>query len=130
MRGETRCNHFMGYSFWLASQRQDSTYHYLCYANCGVLARTRNSSMGSPWGIDPTTYHTVSGPSTMLLHLAPDTERTILTSLRFQQNNRNSVLIYYVGCSHSQWFKHMPDVRLVWDLFQSVGTGFFTLKYF
>ena len=49
----------------------------------------------------------------MLLHLAPDTERTTLTtltSLRFQQNNRNSMLIYYVGCSHSQWFMHLPDV--------------------
>ena len=44
----------MGYSFRLAarvllyapSHRQDSTYHDLCYTSRGVLAGTRNSSMG------------------------------------------------------------------------------------
>ena len=30
------------------SQRQDSTYHGLCYTSRGALAGTRNSSMGSP----------------------------------------------------------------------------------
>ena len=54
-REEIRCRH-MGYSFRLAasvllyapSNRQDSTYHCLCYTSRGALAVTRNSSMGSP----------------------------------------------------------------------------------
>ena len=58
----------MGYSFWLAarlllyapSHRQDNTYHGLYYTSCGTLASTRNSLMGPPWRIDPTTYHTMS----------------------------------------------------------------------
>ena len=37
------------------SNRQDSTYHTLCYTRRGVLAKTRHSSMGPPWMIDPTT---------------------------------------------------------------------------
>ena len=48
---EIPCRH-MGYSFLLTarailyapSNRQDSTYHGLCYTSCGVLAGTRNSS--------------------------------------------------------------------------------------
>ena len=66
---------YMGYSFWLAaillyapSHRQDSTYHSLCYTSCGSLDGTRNSSMGPPWGIDPTTNSTMSGCSTIKLH--------------------------------------------------------------
>ena len=55
VREETRCHH-MGYSFRLTaraflyapSQRQDCTYHSLCYTSRGALARTRNRSMGSP----------------------------------------------------------------------------------
>ena len=53
------------------SHKQDSTYHGFCYisffgrlipnARCKALARTRNSSMGPPWGIDPTTYCTING---------------------------------------------------------------------
>ena len=58
----------MGYSFQLAarvllyapSHRQGSTYHSLCYTSRGALARTRNSSMGPPWRINPTTHHTMS----------------------------------------------------------------------
>ena len=46
----------MGYSFRLAarvilyasSQRQDDTYHGLCYTSRGALAGTKNSSMGTP----------------------------------------------------------------------------------
>ena len=61
-REETCCCH-MGYSFQLAarvllyasSHRQDNTYHGLCYTCRGALAATRNSSMGPPWRIDPTT---------------------------------------------------------------------------
>ena len=64
---EARCRH-MGYSFRLAarvllyasSHRQDNTYHSLCYTNRGALAGTRNSSMGPPWRIDPTTHRVMS----------------------------------------------------------------------
>ena len=42
------------------SHRQDSTYHDLCYTSCGVLARTRNSSMGPPRTINLMTHHTMS----------------------------------------------------------------------
>ena len=55
-RGETRCHHYMGYSFRLAardilyapSHRLDSSYHGLCYTSRGALAGTRNSSMSPP----------------------------------------------------------------------------------
>ena len=55
VRKETRCRH-IGYSFRLTarvllyapSDRQDNTYHGLCYTSRGALAGTRNSSMGSP----------------------------------------------------------------------------------
>ena len=67
VRKETRCCH-IGYSFRLTarvllyapSHRQDSTYHSLCYTSRGALAGTRNSSMGPPWRIDPTTHCTMS----------------------------------------------------------------------
>ena len=36
------------------------TYHGLCYTSRGALAVTRNSSMGPPWRIIPTTHHTMS----------------------------------------------------------------------
>ena len=53
VRKETRCCH-MGYSFRLTarvllyapSNRQDSTYHGLCYTSCGALAGTRNMVTG------------------------------------------------------------------------------------
>ena len=55
VRKETRYRH-IGYSYRLTarvllyapSQRQDNTYHGLCYTSCGALAGTRNSSMGPP----------------------------------------------------------------------------------
>ena len=67
MREETRCRH-MGYYFRLAarvllyasSRRHDKTYHGLCYTSRGALAGTRNSSMGPPCMIDPTTHRTMS----------------------------------------------------------------------
>ena len=67
VRKETRCRH-IGYSYRLAARiflyaptsRQDSTYHILCYASIGALAGTRNSSMGPPSRIDPTTHRTMS----------------------------------------------------------------------
>ena len=64
---ETRCRH-IGYSFRLTakvllyapSHREDSTYHGLCYTSRGALVGTRNSSMGPPWRIDPTTHRIMS----------------------------------------------------------------------
>ena len=58
MREKIRCHH-MDYSVRLAarvllyapSHIQDSTYHSICYTS-QVLAGTRNSSMGPPWGFD------------------------------------------------------------------------------
>ena len=78
-REETRCRH-MGYSFRLAakvllyasSHRQDNTYHGLCYTSRGALAGMRNSSMGPPWRIDPTTHRTMSECS-----YQGDTSRTL-----------------------------------------------------
>ena len=56
VRKETRCRH-IGYSFRLTARvllyasynRQDSTYHGLCYTSHEALAGTRNSSMGPPY---------------------------------------------------------------------------------
>ena len=66
-REETHCHH-MGCSYRLAarallyasSHRQDNTYHGLCYTSRGALAGTRNSSMGPPCRIDPTTHRTMT----------------------------------------------------------------------
>ena len=65
---EKTCCHHTGYSFrlkaWVLlytpSHRQDSTYHSLCYTSHGALAGTRNSSMGPPRRINPTTHCTMS----------------------------------------------------------------------
>ena len=67
----------MGYSFRLAArvllyawpQRQDNTYHDICYTSRGALAGTRNISMRPLWRIDPTTYRTISERS---YHGAPE----------------------------------------------------------
>ena len=64
-RGETRCSHYMGYSFRLAarvllyvsSYRQGNTYHGLCYTRHGALAGTRNSSMSHQKGCTILYYH-------------------------------------------------------------------------
>ena len=37
-----------GFFLYASSHRQDDTYHGLCYASCGALAGTKNSSMGPP----------------------------------------------------------------------------------
>ena len=55
-REETRCHHYMGYTFRLAVSvllyapfhTHDSTYHDLCYTSRGALAGTRNGSVGPP----------------------------------------------------------------------------------
>ena len=44
----------------IIQDRQDNTYHDLCNTSRGALAGTRNSSMGRPWRIDPTTHRTMS----------------------------------------------------------------------
>ena len=49
-----------GSFLYASSHRQDNTHHVLCYTTCGALAGTRNSSMGPPWRIDPTTHRTMS----------------------------------------------------------------------
>ena len=66
VRKETRCRH-IGYSYRLTarvilyapSHRQDNTYHGLCYTSRGALAGTRNTSMGPPRRINPTTHRTM-----------------------------------------------------------------------
>ena len=45
---------------YASSHRQDDTYHSLCYTSRAALAGTRNSSVGPPWRIDPTTHRTMS----------------------------------------------------------------------
>ena len=89
-REETCCCH-MGYFFWLAarvllytsSHRHDNTYHGLCYTNHGTLAEMRNSSMGSPWGIDSRTHRT------MELHLSPKIKIAIMLILNKIKLNFN-----------------------------------------
>ena len=69
---ETCCHQYTCYSFQLTarnllyapSHRQDTTYHGLCYTNCGALNETRNSSMGPSRRIDPTTHCTKNRCST------------------------------------------------------------------
>ena len=56
------------------SHRQDITSLSLCYTSHGALAGTRNSFLGPPWVIDPTTLCTMSKHSTMELYLAPSRE--------------------------------------------------------
>ena len=74
-REEIRLCH-IGYSFRLAarvllyasSHRHDNTYHSLCYASRGALARTRNSSMSPPHEgpIAPSAYHGATSCSSFL----------------------------------------------------------------
>ena len=65
------------------SHRQDSTYHGLWYTGRGALAGTRNSSMGPPWRIDPTTHRTMSECS---YHGA--TSRSSVTNMFTQQQQQ------------------------------------------
>ena len=45
---------------YASSHRQDNTYHGLCYTSRGALDGMRNSPMGPPWRVDPTTHRTMS----------------------------------------------------------------------
>ena len=65
---------------YIPSHTQDSTYHGLGYTSCGALAGRRNSSMGPPWRIDPTTHCTMSGCSTMKLQPAAVIYKIIICS--------------------------------------------------
>ena len=56
---------------YASSHRQDNTYHGLCYTCHGALAGMRNSPMGPPWRIDPTTIAPWANTITTELHLAP-----------------------------------------------------------
>ena len=49
----------------------DSTHHNLSYTSFGTLVGTRNHTMGPPDGINPMTYHTMSGHSTTELCSVP-----------------------------------------------------------
>ena len=65
---------------YASSHRQDNTHHGLCYTSRGSLAGTRNSSVGPPWRIDPTTYRIVCGYSaTLALRIMK--KQTLLPSL-------------------------------------------------
>ena len=66
-------NHFLLVArvlLYAPSHKQDITYHCLCYTSRGALAGIRNSSIDPPWGIDPTTRHTMIRRSTTERHLA------------------------------------------------------------
>ena len=43
----------------MSSHRRDNKYHGLCYTSHEALAGMRNSPMGPPWRIDPTTHRTM-----------------------------------------------------------------------
>ena len=59
------------YLLYAPSDRHDSTYHGICYTSRRALAGTENSLMGSPSGVNPTTYFTMSGCSTVFSASAP-----------------------------------------------------------
>ena len=90
-REETCCHH-MGCSFQLAarvllyasSHRLNNTYHSLCYTSRGALAGTRNSSMGPPWRIDPTTHRSMSYIS---LHIIREKESDSLMGIGLKPNH-------------------------------------------
>ena len=103
----------MGYSFRLTarvllyapSHRQDSTYHSLCYTSHGVLAGTRNSSMGSPWRIDLTTQRTMSEHSYHgATSRSSDIRNLIHTAIRLQNLHIFTWFLFF-KCKKSYWKK-------------------------
>ena len=103
---ETRCRHYMGYSFrlvrnnilYVISHRQDSTYHIPCYISRGALAGTRNSSMGPPWRIDPTTHRTMFERSTTELQsLLDEVESRLLKRAGRARGTRSTVCRHRIG---------------------------------
>ena len=57
-------------SFTCIISQMDSTYHSLCYTSHGALARTRDSSMGTPLRIDPMIHRTIMTISKSFYHRA------------------------------------------------------------
>ena len=100
-REETRCRH-IDYSFRLAarvvlyasSHRQDNTYHG------GALDGRRNSSMGPPWRIDPTTHRTMSERSYHGATYRYRREKTRCRHMGYSFRLAVSVLLY--ASSHRQ----------------------------
>ena len=87
------CFHYMGYSFELAardlshapSNRQDSTYHSLCYTSCGALA--------GMWNIPP--WSTMRDWSNNPLHYQ---------QMLYQWCNKKAVSQHYMTSSSKQQF--------------------------
>ena len=138
VREETHCRH-MGYSFWLAasvllyasSHRQDNTYHSLYYTSRGTLAGTRNSSMGPPWRIDPTTHRTMSKRS---YHGATSRTFTVLMSVyteRYVTLNKHTHLFHRMCYLLTVIFKSNPlqdcEIRSVFWL--NMVFGKFSIWY-
>ena len=84
------------------SHRQDSPYHCLYYTSCGALAGMRNGSMCTLSEIDLMTHHTMSGCSTMELHLAPVYSRD-KNKIRHRQTN---LVVHCIGKQHKMTEKH------------------------
>ena len=60
--------HFLLAAKDLLFHGHDSIYRNLCFTSCGDLAGTRNSSVDSLSGINPTIHFTLSACSTTELH--------------------------------------------------------------
>ena len=93
MRGETRSCHYIGYSLWLAARilyasptEKIARNHGLCYSSRWALPGSRNSSMGPPWGLDPTTHRTMNG--------RPATAAPTNTCFELQQGSTNQGFCY------------------------------------
>ena len=97
------------YFLYVSSYKQDNTYNSFCYTTCGALAGTRNSSMGSPWRIDPTTMSECCYLGAMSRSLTPwITRRCTTVSLKWihvptphpkklnNNNNNNKKLYIYI----------------------------------
>ena len=105
----------MSYSFWLAARvllyasthRQDFTHHGLCYTSRGALAGMRNSLMGPPWRIDPTTNRTMGersnhGATSRSLYSREDTDYH-----QFVYHHRHwKAHLNYLGC-FGQWISNL-----------------------
>ena len=141
MREETRCRH-MGYSFRLTarvllyapSHRQDTTYHGLWYTSRGALAGTRNSSMGPPWRIDPTTHRTMSERS---YHGATSRSSTITNKLnKFRSQPLHSMTLLYFNLTtfntqQSHTFCYITIVTLfLWFFLPKLNVCLFSVTSF
>ena len=88
---------------YASSHRQDSTFDGLSYASRGALAGTRNSSMGPPLMIDPSTQRTMSECS---YHRAASRSRWYWCSIlskSIQKEERKKKNMFYLT-KHSTHF--------------------------